>query len=97
MRRPLADEKAAEEALPVECGLDYVVTVGGVWYLPPPRGRQRSTLYIYEFATGQTRAVYEAPKVMWAGLSVSPDGRRVLVTQVERGPSLDLMLAEGFR
>ena len=29
--------------------------------------------------------------------TLSPDGRRLLVTQVERGPSLDLMLAEGFR
>jgi Tol biopolymer transport system component len=97
MRRQVGDDSAEAEALPVESGLNFLVTLGGVWFLPPGRGRLSNTLSYHDFATGSTRVVYESASPLWAGLSISPDGRRLLVTQVERGPSLDLMLAEGFR
>jgi hypothetical protein len=95
-RKPLTDGTAADETLPVTTGPDFAVSATGIWYLSPPM-REACSLSFYDFASGTSRVVYRAPLPHQAGLAVTRDGRRVLFTQVERSPNLDLMLGDGFQ
>ncbi len=96
-RKSLTDADAADEVLPVITGFDYTVSPDGVWFVPPAPPREGNLLSFYDLASRTVRAVYQTPKPVKAGLSLSPDGGRLLFTQLERPPNLDLMLVEKFR
>jgi Tol biopolymer transport system component len=77
-------------------GRNYVPVEKGIWYLTP-FSQQGSLLRFYDFATGASRTVYRLPRRPFGGLTVSPDGRRILFTQIDQDLSSDLMLVENFR
>ncbi|MGC4048907.1 MAG: protein kinase [Paludibaculum sp.] len=95
-RKSLTAGQEREESLPVALGRDMAITTAGIWYVSPGAA-QESVISFYEFSTGTSRAVYQGAHPIHSGLAVSPDGRRLLFTQVDRSPNLDLMLAEHFR
>jgi hypothetical protein len=78
-------------------GRNFVVAEAGIWYLTPsPSLREGSLLQFYDFASRSTRTVYRTSAPVSGGLTLAPDGRRILFTQQDRLGS-DLMLVENFR
>ena len=73
-------------------------TVGskGIYFFSAADDKGRNGLCLYEFATGMTRKLLTVERRVLYGLTVSPDGRRILYTQVDEAGS-DLMLVENFR
>ena len=63
---------------------------------PSPSLREGSLLRFYDFASKTTRTVYRTERPVGPGLTLAPDGRRILFTQQDRRGS-DLMLVENFR
>ena len=86
----------AEAVLPEVAGRNWVVTQGGVWFLTP-NTRPESLLQFYDFATKSTRTVYRTARPVYAGLTLSPDHRRVLFTQLDGEIGSDILLGENFR
>jgi hypothetical protein len=58
--------------------------------------REGSLLQFYDFASKSTHTVYRTSAPVSGGLTLAPDGRRILFTQQDRRGS-DLMLVENFR
>jgi Tol biopolymer transport system component len=78
-------------------GRNFVVTRTGIWYLTPsPSPKEGSLLRFYDFASKATRTVYPTERPVGPGLTLAPDGRRILFTQQDRGGS-DLMVVENYR
>jgi Tol biopolymer transport system component len=77
-------------------GRNYVALENGIWYLTPFT-RDGSLLQFYDFATRTSRTVYRLPRKPFAGLTLSPDRRRILFTQIDQDISSDLVLVENFR
>jgi Tol biopolymer transport system component/DNA-binding winged helix-turn-helix (wHTH) protein len=70
----------------------YTVVPGGIYFVPA--GAQK-TIHYFNFATRHARKILDLDKGAWTGLTVSPDGRWILYTQVAEGDS-DIMLVEHF-
>ena len=68
----------------------FAVSRGGIYFLLWPQ------LQYFDFSTGETKTILTLQKRPSLGLSVSPDNRWLLFTQVDQGGS-DLMLVENFR
>jgi Tol biopolymer transport system component len=80
--------------------LSFDVTGEGIYFIPPARPERRREIQFLRFANGAVETVVELDKepvsgLTW-GLSVSPDRRSILFTQVDQHNS-DLMLVENFR
>jgi Tol biopolymer transport system component len=73
-------------------------TVGskGIYFFSAADDKGRSGLGVYEFATAKTTKLLTVERNVISGLTVSPDGRRILYTQFDEAGS-DLMLVENFR
>jgi hypothetical protein len=74
-------------------GNPWTLSPGGVYFAPANAPR---SLRYFDFATKQVRQVFEVDKDFGAGLSVSPDGRWILYSQVGDVNS-DIMLVDHFR
>ncbi len=74
----------------------WAVTDRGIYFVSYATPGARNSLQFYRFSTAETRRIAEIGKPAFIGLSVSPDGRSILYTQVDRDES-DLMLVENFR
>ena len=79
----------------------YSVTKEGVYFISSLGPVQPGPGIIGEirflrFSTGEIQKVFSVPKPVFVGFSVSPDGRSILYTQIDR-QGADLMLVEGFR
>lgn len=83
------------EVLPSVTFLNFDVCADGVYYIPRVTSGA-STIHYLSFATGKNAPVHRLTGALNYGLTVSPDGRTVLYTQVDRQSS-DLMLVENFR
>jgi serine/threonine protein kinase len=83
------------EVLHQVAGRNYALVESGIWYITP--FMHESLLQFYDFATRSSRTLYAIPRKPFGGLTVSPDGRRILFTQVDQDVSSDLMLVENFR
>jgi Tol biopolymer transport system component len=94
-RIPVSGGKPSE-ILPQIAGRNFIVLEAGIWYLAP-NTREGSLLQYYDFATRSTRTVYRTTRPVSAGLTISPDRKRILFTQIDRAPSYDVMLVEHFR
>jgi serine/threonine protein kinase len=78
----------------------FAVTDEGVYFSP---GRSRvedtflqSTIEFLDFSTGRIRMVAQLDKPLFLGLTVSPDGRWLLYSQIDRSGT-DLMLVDNVR
>ena len=74
----------------------FVVVDAGIYFIPTPAaGAGSSSINFLSFATGKIRSVATTDRPA-DGLSVSPDGRWILYTQLDQNVS-ELMLVENFR
>jgi Tol biopolymer transport system component len=96
LRKIPASGGAWTEVLSPVAGRNFAVVKDGVWYLTPST-KEGSLLQFYDFATKKARTVYRTNRPVYAGFTVSPNERRILFTQVDRNPDLDLVLVDNFR
>ena len=84
------------QVLPSVIARAFSLVNDGIYFIPEPGADRKSSIQFLSFATGKaaTVAVMTAPPT--EGLSVSPDGRFLLFSQVDEEGS-DLMLVENFR
>jgi Tol biopolymer transport system component len=96
------DEELFLEVPEVARWWQVAVARNGVYYLGPDNAGTRPVRYavfFYEFATAKTTRVAQldkTPQFYSRGLAVSPDGRTLLISQLDASGS-DLMLLENFR
>ena len=74
----------------------YTVRQEAICFFTTPDDKGLSELCLYEYASGKTRKIMKMERPVDGGPSLSPDGRRVLFSQVDESSS-DLMLVENFR
>lgn len=96
LRRMPSTGGEAELVLPEVAGRNFVVLEKGIWYLTPST-REGSLIRYYDFARRSSRTVYRTARPVFAGMTVSPDQRRILFTQIDRPGTFDLMLVDHFR
>jgi len=77
----------------VKDGSEWTVTPQGIYIVPAD---SRKSVRYFDFATAQVRPVFEASKFSDDTLSVSPDGRWILYTQIVEVKA-EIMLVENFR
>lgn len=94
LRRVPAAGGEEQEVLAEISGRNFVPVESGVWYLTP-NSREGCRLEFLDFATRTARIVSRIPRPASAGLTLSPDRRRIVWAQVDREGS-DLMLVENF-
>ena len=70
----------------------WTLTRAGIYFVPADS--PKSVRY-FDFATRQIRPIFEVDKDFGTGLSVSPDGRWIIYSQVADVKS-DIMLVEHF-
>ena len=70
----------------------WTLSPGGIYFVPAEAPR---SLRYFDFATKQIRPIFEVDKDFGSGLSVSPDGRWILYSQVGDVNS-DIMLVDHF-
>ncbi len=68
----------------------------GIYFIPEPGADGKSSIQFLSFATGKVKTVAPMSAPPFEGLSVSPDGRSLLFSQIDEAGS-DLMLVENFR
>jgi Tol biopolymer transport system component len=68
----------------------------GIYFIPDPGPDGKSSIQFLSFATGKVKRVAPISRPPTEGLSVSPDGRSLLFSQIDEEGS-DLMLVENFR
>ncbi|MGI8785982.1 MAG: protein kinase domain-containing protein [Acidobacteriota bacterium] len=73
----------------------FAVTPKGIYFLPPA-GDGGYSIRLFNFATGSATTVLTLARPTAVGLAVSPDGRWLLYSQLDREES-DLVLVENFR
>jgi Tol biopolymer transport system component len=69
----------------------WTVVPNGIYFVP---ATDDSSIHYFDFKARQVRQVFKAGKALENGVSVSPDGRWFLYTQIEENS--DLMLVEHF-
>jgi Tol biopolymer transport system component/DNA-binding winged helix-turn-helix (wHTH) protein len=80
------------DAFPQPIG-PWILSPGGIYLVPADAPR---SLRYYDFASKQIRPIFEVDRNFGSGLSVSPDGRWILYSQVGDVNS-DIMLVDLFR
>jgi Tol biopolymer transport system component/DNA-binding winged helix-turn-helix (wHTH) protein len=93
---PVNTPGAKPQSLP---GLDdlsssnqWAVVSGGIYFVPLNEPR---AVYFYDFASHQRHEVFRAAKDLNDGLTISPDGRYLLYSQVDQIDA-DIMLVDNF-
>jgi Tol biopolymer transport system component len=74
----------------------FCVVNEGIYFIPEPGAERKSSIQFLSFATGKVTTVALMSGPPSEGLSISPDGRSLLFSQVDEEGS-DLMLVENFR
>ncbi len=72
---------------------NWAVVAAGIYFAPQANPR---SIYFYDFATKHTREVFRVDKDLAEGISVSPDGRYMLYSQLDQNNS-SIMLVNNFR
>jgi serine/threonine protein kinase/dipeptidyl aminopeptidase/acylaminoacyl peptidase len=73
----------------------FTVTAEGIYFNPRPDAEGRYSLWFHRFSTGKPTRIADIDKPPF-GLSVSPDGRWILYSKLDR-LERHLMLVENFR
>jgi Tol biopolymer transport system component len=84
--------ESGREVIPAVMGRAFQVAAEGLYFVPPP-GRE---IHFHDFATGKASVSATLPGRLYYGMSVSPDRKHVVYTQMDRQGS-DLMWVDGFR
>ena len=71
----------------------WALSPGGIYFVPAD---EPEALRYFDFATKEIRPIFDVEKYFGTGLSVSPDGRRILYSLVGDINS-DIMLVDHFR
>ena len=74
----------------------FAIVKEGIYFIPRPDSAGRYSLQFFNFATKKIRSLSTIEGPIEAYLSVSPDGRWILYSQIDQQGS-DLMLVENFR
>ena len=69
------------------------ITPGGIYFVPREPSR---SMRFFDFGSRQVREVFTSEKDFESGLSVSPDGRYLLYTQVDN-QNADIMVTDRYR
>jgi hypothetical protein len=78
-------------------GTNFAVVDSGIYFTPtPPAGATSSSIQFFSFATGKITPVAATEKRALGGLTISPDGRWILYTQIDQSAT-ELMLVENFQ
>ena len=85
-------ESAVDGVPPVASENLWTVVPGGIYFVPADTPR---SLRYFDFASRKIREIFHVEKDFARGLSVSPDGRWLLYSQVDEENS-DIMLVENF-
>jgi Tol biopolymer transport system component/DNA-binding winged helix-turn-helix (wHTH) protein len=72
---------------------EWAVVAGGIYFAPQANPR---SICFYDFATKHTREIFRVDKDLAEGMSVSPDGRYMLYSQLDQNDS-SIMLVNNFR
>ncbi|HVN77498.1 MAG TPA: hypothetical protein VMW38_00735, partial [Terriglobia bacterium] len=75
----------------------FCVADSGIYFIPQLGSNQKSSIQFLSFATGKVKVVAPTSGEPWEGISVSPDGRYLLFSQLDESSGSDLMLVENFR
>jgi Tol biopolymer transport system component/tRNA A-37 threonylcarbamoyl transferase component Bud32 len=75
---------------------NYVLTDDGVYFIPALGESRTTSIQFLNFATGARTEILKIPEPVDDGLTVSPDRRTLIYSQIDR-LGRDLMLVEGFR
>lgn len=91
-------EGGGEETLVVKpmWRYNFAVTDRGVYFTPPRGAKGESAVKFLDFATGAIKTILPIANTIDLGLTVSPDERYLLWSQVDHFGG-NLMLAENFR
>jgi len=81
---------------PISTWNNFTVSRRGIYYTPRRRPDGRSPILFYDFSDESITEVFAPERPTSNGLSISPDGQRILFAQIDYDGS-DLMLVEGFR
>jgi hypothetical protein len=71
----------------------WALVSNGIYFSPQDIPR---SICFYDFATRQTREIFRVEKDLVEGMSISPDGRYMLFSQVDES-NADIMLVSNFR
>ncbi len=82
------------EVLPSVTFLNVAIAREGIYFVPTANGR--SAIHFLDFATGKDSRVVDLTAEPGYGLTISPNGKTLLYTQIDNRGS-DLMLVEKFR
>ena len=84
------------QVLPSVLARAFSLVNDGIYFIPAPGADRKSSIQFLSFATGKVKTVARMLGRPSEGLSVSPDGRSLLFSQVDEAGS-DLMLVENFK
>ena len=84
------------QVLPSVVWRAFSVVDNGIYFIPDPGADGKPSIQFLTFATGKVKRVASITGRPALGLTVSPDRRYLLYTQVD-GVGSDLMLVENFR
>ena len=70
----------------------WTLSQGGMYFVPEDTPK---SLRYFDFASKQTQTIFEVDKGFGSGLSVSPDGRWIIYSQL-RDENKDIILVEHF-
>jgi Tol biopolymer transport system component/DNA-binding winged helix-turn-helix (wHTH) protein len=76
----------------IEDANEWTLVSGGIYFVPSDKPK---SLLFYDFSTKKTRQVFSIEKNFAAGLSISPDGRYLLFSQIDEENS-NIMLVDHF-
>ena len=93
-KMPLSGEEESQVLPSVAWDAFYLVKEG-IYFIPGPSFK-KSSIQFLSFVTGKVKTVAPMSGWIFGSLSVSPDGRSLLYSQIDDVAS-DLMLVENFR
>lgn len=91
--RPVATAQEVPQMPGISELSQWAVVAEGIYFT---RNDSPRSVSFYDFATKQTREVFKVDKDLDAGMSISPDGRYLLYSQVDEG-NAGIMLVDHFR
>jgi hypothetical protein len=96
LRAPAERGEAQEILDSLNEGFNYEVVLDGIYFITKPPPDSGYPIQFLNTTTGNIPRIATSDKPVGGGLSVSPDRRWILYSQVDQGGS-DLMLVENFR